>query len=483
MKLLKYSAYMAGAALFAFSSGCVAYKPPPDIIHANNYTAESMKVQRVLPSAYKEMGVKDAINIALTNNPTYQTARLAMIKAWAAYYGSLNAFTPNIGVGFGATQTGTYGIGGNSYYTQFNGGVGSNGANGAGAAYNVFNGLMDTMYAMNQLASAKSAEELNKDARRKLVLNVKLAYFQILKDKATIQIQQANEMFQEQQVNETQLKYDAGASSLADLLNWKVKRNDAQVAVINAKAAYAVDKYALAALLGLTSSEIPDSIDFPDIDVIEDQGYSLGVEFYISVAVSQRPDLQSSREMVKAYKYSLYQTWGAFSPTASINWGYTYTSNTAKIPGTITTSGGNPNYTNSYGFNTNWTIWDGNNTASGTSGGGGSRITNVRKAQADYDTSQETLLATWIGVAQNVRTAYTNLVAAIATKKINGATLSMSKERRDLVRDGYNAGNTDIAVLNGAQNDLVTVEQAYVTSIINVATFKANLDAACGLRD
>ena len=478
MKLLKYSAYMAGAALFAFSSGCVAYKPPPDIIHANNYTAESMKVQRALPFAYKEMSVKDAINIAITNNPTYQTARLAMIKAWATYYGSLNAFAPNIGVGFSGSQSGTYGNATSPTYSNtWASGIGSSG--NYGANYNVFNGLMDTMYAMNQLASAKSAEELNKDARRKLVLSVKLAYFQILKDKATIQIQQSNEMFQEQQVNETQLKYDAGASSLADLLNWKVKRNDAQVAVIIAKAAYAVDKYALAALLGLTSSEIPDSVEFPNVDVIEDQGYSLGVEFYINVAVSQRPDLQSSREMVKAYKYSLYQTWGAFSPTANIGWQYASSTNN----GAMRPYDSGTTYTNSYGFNTTWTIWDGNNTASGTSGGGGCRITNVRKAQADYDTAQETLLSTWITVIQNVRTAYTNLVASIATKKINGATLSMSKERRDLVRDGYNAGNTDIATLNGAQNDLVSVEQNYVSSIISVATNKANLDAACGLRD
>lgn len=475
MKLLKYLAYLVGTALFAFSSGCVAYKPPPDIIHADSYTAESAQIQRILPFTYKAMNVNDAINIALTNSPTYQKARLAMIKAWAAYYGSLNAFTPKIGIGFTGLQSGVYGAGGSPYINTWTSGVGSGGGYGAGANYNIFNGLQDTMFALNQLATARSKEDLNKDSRRLLIQSVKVAYYKILQDKASIQIQQANEMFQQQQVNETQLKYDAGASSLSDLLNFKIKRNNAQVNVIVAKALYSVNKYALAALLGLTSAEIPDSVSFPNVDVIEDQGYTLGVDFYINIAVNQRPDLQSSRELVKAFKYALYQTWGAFSPTATLNWQYSTSNVNTTSSGSRAYDTGTT-YSNAYGFATAWTIWDGGV-------GQSSRIMNVRQAQADYDSSQEDLLFSWITVIQDVRKSYTDLTASIAAKKINGATLSMSKERRDLVRDEYNAGNTDIAILNEAQTDLVNVEQSYVTSVINVATNRAKLDAACGLRD
>ena len=86
MKLLKYSTYMVGAALFVFSAGCVAYKPPPDIVHANDYTAEGNDSQRTLPLSYRTMSIDDAVSIALANNTDYQKARLSMIKAWAAYY-------------------------------------------------------------------------------------------------------------------------------------------------------------------------------------------------------------------------------------------------------------------------------------------------------------------------------------------------------------------------------------------------------------
>ena len=462
---------MVGVALFAFSSGCVAYKPPPDVVHADNYTSESNQIQRTLPLAYKVMSVEDAVNISLANNTTYQKARLAMIKAWAAYYGSLNAFTPNIALNFGGSQAGKYGTtaaGSNIYQNAWTSGV--------AGTWNVFNGMQDMMSAMSQLASAKSAEELNKDARRILIQNVKLAYYTILQDKANIQINQSSEAYWQQMVSETQLKYDAGATSLSDLLNQKIQRNGAQVSLIQSRASYAVDRYAIAALLGLTSADIPDTVKFPNIDTLEDdKGYALGVEFYLNMAIKQRPDLQSSKELVKAAKYSLYQQWGAFSPTANLNWSYGSSSGGIASGPAGTNPYYSPTYTNTYGFTTAWTIWDGSSN--------GSRIMNVRQYQAAYDTAQESLLASWIEVVQDVRSSYTNLTSSLAQRKIYGATLSMSKQRRDLVTDEYNAGNCDITTLNQAQNQLVGDEQNYVSSVIGVIKNRAKLDAACGLRD
>ncbi|MCP4178442.1 MAG: hypothetical protein GY756_11815, partial [bacterium] len=69
MRLLKFTAYAFGCVLFAISSGCVSYKPPPDVIHADNYTAESESEQRRLPADNRVLTVNEAINIALANNP------------------------------------------------------------------------------------------------------------------------------------------------------------------------------------------------------------------------------------------------------------------------------------------------------------------------------------------------------------------------------------------------------------------------------
>lgn len=477
MKLLKYSAYTVGTILVAVAAGCVSYKPPPDIIHADNYTAESAQLQRTLPPDYKVLTVEDAVNISLANNPGYKQIRLAMIQAYAQYYGGLlNDFTPGMGYSWSGTQHQAPNAGG-----PFPGGgaSGNNFSQGLSAQMTVFNGMQNIMGALANLANAKSAEEADRNARRLLIFSVKSAYYQVLLDKANVQIQMANEAFQEQMVNDTQLKFDAGASSLSDLLGYKANRNDAQVQVITNTASYYNDRFALATLMGLTTADIPASTNFPSLDILDDKGYALPVEFYLDMAINQRPDLQQSKEQLKAAKYNLYSSWGAFAPTAGLNWNLGTANSTAR-DGFQPFSANYDNRSYSYGANVNWTLWDGGGLGGGATG---NRITNVRFSQAAYDSAQEALTASWINVAQNVRTSYTNLSSNIATRKIQGATLSITKERRDLVVDQYNAGSVDITTLNQAQNQLVGVELSYVQSVIGVAVSRAALDASCGIRD
>lgn len=473
MKLLKYSAYTVGTILFAVAAGCVSYKPPPDIIHADNYTGESVQLHRTLPPDYKVLNVEDAVNISLANNPSYKQARLAMIQAYSVYYGSiLSGFTPGAAYSWGATQNQGAGPGGGGGSTNVF-------SQNLAVTQNVFNGMQSVMGTLSAMSSAKSTEELERNTRRLLIFSVKSGYYQVLLDKANVQIDLANEAFQEQMVNDTQLKFDAGASSLADLLQFKTQRNNAQVRVIVDTAKYYNDRYALAALMGLTTADIPANTNFPSLDVLDDKGYALPVEFYLDMAINQRPDLQSSKELLKAAKYNLYSAWGAFSPTANLNWNMG-TSNTTGRDTIQPLSSSYDNRVYNYGATVNWTLWDGNGL---TGGNTGNRITNVRYQQANYDIATEALTSTWISVAANVRTSYTSLSSNIATRKIQGATLAMQKESRDLTVDQYNAGSVDIVRLNTAQNDLVGVELGYVQSVINVAVSRAALDASCGIRE
>jgi outer membrane protein TolC len=145
----------------------------------------------------------------------------------------------------------------------------------------------------------------------------------------------------------------------------------------------------------------------------------------------------------------------------------------------LTAQFANRNY--NYGTSVTWTLWDGSGVGAG--GSTNNRITDVRYAQAAYDTAQESLTQTWMNVCQDVRNAYTQLGQNIAQRKINGASLAMQKQARDLYTDQYNAGSISIADLNQAQLTLVNVELAYVQNVINVAISRALLDEACGIRE
>jgi outer membrane protein len=460
VRLLKFSVYAFGCALFAISSGCVSYKPPPDIIHADNYTAESESEQRRLPADNRVLTVNEAINIAVSNSPTYKIARLTMISYYALYYQTLSVFSPTLGMNYGQT------------FSQASQAAASNSNSSGylGMSYNAFNGMQDVFGALSASASAKEQEYLYANARRILVKKTRIQYYTILLDRAQIQIDLGNEIFQEQMVNDEQLKYDAGASSLSEVLNFKIERNDAQSLLIGDKAQYQIDRYLLAQIMGLTTSDIPPEVRFPPIEVIDNSEFSMGVEFYLDLAINQRPDLRAQKETLKAAKYALYQSWGAFAPTVAISMDYGFSRTNTPLGGAL--SGGmapDGNNTYNYGWSANWSLWE-----------GGSRIFAVRSQMALYDVQKETLLKTWISVVEEVRQWYVHLNMSIAQRKIQAQTLQLARQRRDLVREEYNAGNKDIATLNQAQQQLISAESNYVRAVISVAIDRAKLAAACG---
>ena len=474
MKLFKSTLLTAGIVVVTLMSGCVSHKPPPTIIHADNYTAETLKEQRVIPPADRILGLKEAIRIALTNNPTYKQKHLAIITAWAAFYTQLAAYSPVVTASFGGAQAQSTTTN-NGYNLQNNNNpyntVATTWSANLGATWNVFNGFQTTMGVLGARATALQAEELDRNYRRQLIYMVTKAYNDILLARATIQIDLSDEAFNKQQLRDSQLKYNAGASSLSDLLNFKIGMVNAQNQVVTGTASYKIYRYVLAALMGLTTADLPEETQFPPIEVPESEEYSLAVDFYLDLAITQRPDLKAARLDLDSLRYALYSSWGAFSPTVDLAMNFGYGRGAA----------GNGNWGNSsaiargqdmlynYGFTGSWVLWQ-----------GGSRIAAVRSAQAALYSQEEELVKTWITVVQNVRTAYTQLLADMTHRKLLGKVMQYSQQRRDLVREEYNAGNTDITNLNQAQNILVTAELNHVTSVVNVSNSRAALDEACG---
>ena len=467
MNLFKSVFLVSGITLVALLAGCVAYKPPPSVIHADNYTALDATKHRAVPPTDKILTKQEAIAIALENNPDYVSKQLAMVSAWAIYYAQLANFSPTLSASFAATQAQSQG---GSYGTGPNKGRATQYAGGLSANYQAFSGLVTTMNTLGARAGAEQSEWDVKDQRRLLIMSVNIAYNTVLQDRAFLRIQQANERFQTQMANNSLLKYNAGASSLSDLLNFKVLKNYAKSDAVQAEQTYKVDRFALAALMGLTTADLPIETRFPEISVGAADEFELGVEFYLDIAIAERPDLRSQKQALKAARYNLYAAWGAFSPTLDLSLNYGYDTG---MPGggqgsQLAPTGQDMNY--NYGFAANWDLWK-----------GGSRIATVRSQEALFDVQKQSLLSKWIEVVQSVRTQYVNLLASAARRKILDETKEMSRQRRDLVQEEYDAGNKDIATLNQAQNNLVEAQQKYVQATIDVANSRARLYAACGV--
>ena len=468
MKLFK-SSLLAIVIVVAFIivSGCVGMKPPPTVIHADNYTAEPLDSQQVIPPADRVLGLKEAIRIALANNPDYKRKYLAVVTAWASLYTELAAFSPEIGVDYKLGQV--QGSAPTTSTSPFSNVITTYSSKVYGT-WNLFKGFQTVFASLSAYESAKSAEELEINYRRILIYLVTVNYNDILKARATIRIELSNEAFQLQQLKDIQLKYNAGASSLSELLNFEILATDAKDRVVTATANYKIYRYTLAKLMGLTTADLPEETQFPPIEVSESEEYSLGVEFYLDLAINQRPDLKSARLNLNALRYTLYQTWGKFSPTAdfSMNYGFIRPNNNTNWGKSQGIPRGQDLAYN-YDLTLDWKLWQ-----------GGSRIAAVRAAQANMDSQEEEVMNTWLTVVQEVRSAYTRLLENETHRILLKKAMEMSKQRRDLVTEEYNAGNTDITNLNQIQFYFVSNELSHLQALINVVNSRAKLKEATG---
>ena len=56
-------------------------------------------------------------------------------------------------------------------------------------------------------------------------------------------------------------------------------------------------------------------------------------------------------------------------------------------------------------------------------------------------------------------------------------------KQRDLVKEEYDAGNTELTRLNEAQRDKVQAETDFISALVNMRNAKAQLDAATNAND
>ena len=429
MKYLKAILLLAG---FIVITSCISHKQPPSIIYADNYTAETLNTQQLISPSKKTLTLNEAISTALANNPTYKQKQLAIKAAWAQVYAQMGNYSPQLSTSTGAgTNTPKKNL---------------------AASWNVFNALQTTMNVLAARKTALSTEELNRNYRRELIYLTTTTYNEILLDRAQVQIDLSNEAYNEQMLRDTQLRASTGDRSQADVLNFKINKINAQNTAIKNRTKYKTNRYVLATLMGLTTADLPKDTQFPPVKAAVAPLPLRKVESYLDLAISQRPDLKSTKLNIESSKYKLYSKYGALFPTADLFINYGSSTN---MP---------PN------LNAGW-----------APSHPGTRIIDIRKAQINLDIQEEILANKWINVVKEVKDAHTKVQTNIARKEILKKALKIAQERRNLVREEYNAGNADITMLNQAQDNLVHAESKHISGTIDLSNSKAELNKACGL--
>lgn len=419
MKSIKLVTLFLCGLLFLHLCSCVQNTPPPNNIYSNTYTTTSVRQYRPINS---EAGIteRDAVNTALTNNPGYRIKQLEAISAEADYYSSLTNLTPNVSISNNSGVTTTY----------------------QGNPSSIMNVL-------TAKAAADKAQYDTDNYRREMVKNINVTHSDMQKNKSIAAIQVEDEEFQREMANNISKK----KSSTADILNFKINELNAKATAIEAEKNYKVNSYALAAKMGITSAELPASVNtqksISTKSVKNNKNRLLDLNYYLDIAIENRPDLKTHKKALNAAKYDLYSAAGALIPT-------------------VTAAAGNSNSSVSTSKNIN----------------PGNRIAGIRSKDANYAIQQEDLKEKWISAIKEVKEAYLKLTSQLAVRKTLESTIHMAEQRRDLIANQYssNTGKTkDIATLTQAQKNLVDAQTSFIKAEKNISDAKAELCAACGI--
>lgn len=450
--------------LLFIADGCISTTPPV-AISKSTYTEIKPEEQQTLPKDMKFLSLEEAQRIALENNPSFKSAYFAIEAARAQYYKAFSLYMPTVTMNYVIGQT---------YDTALNRDAAMSTQDTTSipemsVSLTVFDSFQRELNLLAAKHGWKKSAAAEQDARRLLLRSVAYAYNQVMLSNAKSRIAVANMQYNLDLLKETELKFEAGASPLSDVLNFKVNYNTAESTLYSTEYAALAAKFALAQLLGLTEGLVPDTVQFPQMPSPDGEMLA-SVEFYLDQALKNRPDLKQYREAYEAAKYSYYSSIAAFGPTVSMFAVLDYTDAHHKTSSkwVDASSSTDPrSWGFDYGMRVSWEVFS-----------GGRTFFSMRAAEAQMATADFQVENSWISVVTDVRTAYENYQTNLRQVKLNQKNLELVRKQRDLVNQEYIAGSTGITRLNEAQTMLVNAENSLVEAVINMHNAKAQLQAS-----
>jgi len=451
-------------AIILFLGGCYSYPPAQVATEENTFSQKKKDRYSKLLKNIEVLSLVQAQRIAVKNNPDYASAYHAVNAAKMRYYQALGAYSPTVSATFrGGGSSSDYNQKSSSAIAIDNTSAYANA--GLSATWLLFDGLARTMNVMAQRHSYKAQKALQEDVRRLLMRGVAFAFYDILLAIERQRIAKSNMEFQLSNLRDTQLKFEAGAVPLSEVLNFKVETNVATVSQVQAEYEYEIAVYALARLMGYPDGNLPAIVKFPTISSATDDRLT-SIDVYLDTALNNRPDLRQFRELLKTAKYTMYQSYGPYMPTVTAFGTMNY--------GSQRTQYSSPSFVNKYASG----VFDGGVQAEWLIFNGLSRFNRVRETEALVAQAKFNIAESWLQVIEDVRGAYINYILRTKQAKIYKRTLGLVTKQRDLVEEEYQAGNTELARLFLAQNVLVDAEVNLVRALVALRKAKVSLNAA-----
>jgi outer membrane protein TolC len=316
-------------------------------------------------------------------------------------------------------------------------------------------------------ALARYGEEASQaalvESRRLLLSSVADSYYIAQLARENIAIADADEAFNQRQLEEAQIRYRVGTGTLSDMLNFEVQVNAARSARNDFRRGYETALVGLAALMGLPDAYLPPGLDLASLAKETEKDMAPpDPETHIDYALLNRSDIQQSESILKQSEANVGIARSLFYPTMQL---------AGSIDGERANSGrfAGDDFGNNIGLYLTYRLYS-----------GGERRARLAEAKYQEREAEENLRSTSIGVSADVREAVATVRSAQYELELQLKNAALVMENRDLVEKEYQAGQASLVRLNEAQRNLTQAQGRLALARVGLRQSLKNLDVSTG---
>lgn len=330
------------------------------------------------------------------------------------------------------------------------------------AGWLLFDGFSRKYSTLAARYGGEETELSRQDGQRLLLQSVAESYFSAQLALYNITIAEANMDFNQQQLDEAEFKYDNGAGSLSEVLNFRIQINRAKTSLLTYRRDYQISLHTLAVLLG-ESDSFPENIKLAEVAMIDEkQFYQFDTNELIKTANYFRPDINQSELTVQRAEAAIGASEAAYYPTVSLS---------GSLDGSRSDDPGleGDDVAATAALNLQYNLYR----------GGGDKA-GILSAKAAKREAVRLLEMQKLQLAGEIRQAYDNLQLAQQQLMLQQSTTGLVLQTRDLVKTSYNAGQESLVRLNEVQRDVVATQSNLALALVSLYRLRYNLKTATG---
>ena len=316
--------------------------------------------------------------------------------------------------------------------------------------YTLFDGLQMFANRSRLIAENATAKYNLKTQIENTVVNVMVAYYEIVRQNAIIAAQKSNLEVTRQRLDITQTKKDVGESSGLELMQAKIDYNNQQSELLRQQMNLENAKAVLNDLLALNSDYNFEAAD----SIVINYKPSFG-ELRKSVT-AQNNSIKSAAYKLKASEYFLNEMKSGYYPRINFNAGYDFMRNKNEAGFLLKSDNSGINF----GISASWLLFNKLQTRNA-----------IRQAKLDIELSDADLQSLKTTIDLRLLRAYNNFNASMKIVELEQQNVSLAANASSISLERFKSGRSSILELKDAQS----VYQTTVTNYIN-AMYAAKLN-------